>query len=911
MRALPILLLLGLALPLAAQAPVRAMAPGLASADLPPLLDRELFFGNPEITGAQLSPDGATLTFLKPLAVDGADEAVLNVWVKGADEPFEAARPLTADDRPVPGYFWSQDSRYVLYVQDKGGDENFHVWAVDPAEATADAVPEARDLTDVEGVRAQIIDVPESDPGHILVGLNDRDPSYHDVYRVALADGERQRLIENTERVAGWVADLDGEVRLALRTAADGSTEVLTVDDGALGDVVYTCTVTETCGPVRFHEDGRRVYMTTNAGDRDLTELVLFDPATGEETLVERDPEGRVDFGGAVFSDLTDEIVATYYNGARLRIYPKDEAWGADLEALRAELPDGEVLPSGGTKDERTWLVSVSSDVDPGARYLYDRDSGELTFLYRSRPELPVEHMAEMRPVTYEARDGLEIPAYLTLPQGVEAEGLPTVLLIHGGPWSRDSWGYDSYAQFLANRGYAVLQPNFRGSTGYGKAFLNAGNKEWGTGAMQHDLTDGAQWLVEEGIADPDRIGIMGGSYGGYATLAGLAFTPDLYAAGVDIVGPSNLITLLESIPPYWAPIRTMFYERMGDPTTPEGEAQLMAQSPLNAADQITAPLLIIQGANDPRVKQAESDQIVIALRDRGYPVEYIVAEDEGHGFRGELNRLAQTVVTEAFLAEHLGGRAQTEASDEVAERLAALTVDPATVTYAAAPEAAEAGAFDGAALAPMEATYATTLEVMGQTIEFDARREVADLGDGTLLLVESADTPMGSAADSLVVTREALRPVSRRVAQGPARIAFDYTDDAVTGQIEAPGQTVPVDVALDAPLAADGTSLQVGLGTLPLAVGYRARFAGFDAQTLQPTPFTVEVTGTEAVEVPAGTFETFVVELTQGDGSGGGNGTLWVSQSAPRVVVRSEIGLGPQMGGGTSTSVLSAIETE
>ncbi|WP_412061625.1 S9 family peptidase [Rubrivirga sp. IMCC45206] len=906
MRPLALLLAATLALPALAQAPIAPTAPALVDAELPPLLDRDLFFGNPEITGAQLSPDGRYLTFLKPVAIDGDD--VLNVWVKGVDEPFEAARPLTADARPVGSYFWSRDGAYVLYVQDKGGDENFHVWAVDPTAATGDGVPAARDLTDAEGVRAIILDVPEGDPGHILVGLNDRDPAYHDVYRVAIGTGERELVIENTEQIAGWMTDLDGEIRLALRTAGDGATEVLTVTDGALGEVVYSCSVVETCGPVRFHPDGQRVYMQTNKGDRDLVEFVLFDPATGAETLVERDPEGEVDFGGAAFSEVTDEMLATFYNGDRLRIYPKDDAWAADLDLLRERLPDGEVRPSGGTADERTWLVTVFSDTDPGSRYLFDRDTQELTFLYTGRPELPTEHLAPMTPVRYTARDGREIPAYLTLPLGVEAENLPTVLLIHGGPWSRDSWGYDSFAQFLANRGYAVLQPNFRGSTGYGKDFLNAGNREWGTGAMQHDLTDGARWLIDEGIADPDRVGIMGGSYGGYATLAGLAFTPDLYAAGVDIVGPSNLITLLESIPAYWAPIRKMFYERMGDPTTPEGEAQLMAQSPLNAADQITAPLLIIQGANDPRVKQAESDQIVIALRERGYPVQYVVAEDEGHGFRGATNRLASNAATEIFLAEHLGGRAQTTMSDEVSTRLGELTVDPATVTLAEAPQAADAATFDGAALAPFAARYDGTIEAMGQTFELAISRTVAERGD-TFVIVDAMASPMGAAADTTVVASADLRPLSRRVEQGPVTVAFDYAPDRVTGEIVAQGQTIPVDAALDAPLAIEGSSLYVGLGTLPLAPGYRAQFAGFDSQTQKPVTTTVEVTGTEAVEVPAGTFETFVLALTQGDGTGGGNGTLWVSQDAPGLLVKSEIGLGPQMGNGTSTTVLTAVE--
>ena len=905
MRTSLLALLLALAAgPALAQAPVAPTAPGLAGAELAPLLDREVFFGNPEIAGAQLSPDGQYLTFLKPL------DGVLNVWVKRADEPFEAARPLTADDRPVPGYFWSRDGRYVLYVQDAGGDENYHVWAVDPAQATGDGAPAARDLTPAEGVRAAIIDVPEDDPGHILVGLNDRDPAWHDVYRVALATGERELLIENTEQIAGWMADLDGDVRLALRTTGDGSTEVLAVQDGALGEVVYSCSVVETCGPVRFHPDGRRVYMQTNKGDRDLVELVLFDPATGDEALVERDPEGQVDFGGAVFSDVTDELLATYYNGDRLRVYPQDPAWGADLAFLRAELPDGEVLPAGSTQDERTWLVSVTSDVDPGSVYLFDRDTREAAFLYRGRPDVPVEHMAPMRPVTYTARDGREVPAYLTLPRGAEARGLPAVLLVHGGPWARDSWGYDSYAQFLANRGYAVLQPNFRGSTGYGKDFLNAGNGQWGTGAMQHDLTDGARWLVSEGVADPERVGIMGGSYGGYATLAGLAFTPDVYAAGVSIVGPSNLITLLESIPPYWAAARQMFHERMGDPTTPEGRAQLEAQSPLNSADRITAPLLVIQGANDPRVKQAESDQIVIALRDRGYPVRYLVAGDEGHGFRDATNQLAQNAATEAFLAEHLGGRAQTAMPAEVAERLATLTVDPATVTLAAAPEAAQAGAFDASVLTPMTLTYDATLATAGQKIALSVTRALSRRGD-TFVLTESVQTPMGAATDSTVLALSDLRPISRRIGQGPARIAFDYAPDRVSGQIAAPGQTVPVDVALEAPLAVEGSSLYVGLGTLPLAPGYRAQFAGFDSQSLRPVTFTVEVTGAETVEVPAGTFETWTVALTQGDGTGGGNGTAWVSQERPGVVVKSETGLGPQMGGGTATAVLTSVTAE
>jgi dipeptidyl aminopeptidase/acylaminoacyl peptidase len=336
------------------------------------------------------------------------------------------------------------------------------------------------------------------------------------------------------------------------------------------------------------------------------------------------------------------------------------------------------------TEDDRLVLVAVDSDVDPSSTYVYDRETGEAELLYRTRPEVPTEHMAGMRPVRYTARDGVEIPAYLTVPQGVEANDLAVVVMPHGGPWGRDVWGFDGFAQFLANRGYAVLMPNFRGSTGYGKEFLNLGNEQWGTGTMQHDISDGVQWLVEQGIADPEKVAIMGGSYGGYATLAGLAFTPELYAAGVDIVGPSNIITLLNSIPPYWKPMQKLFSVRVGDLSDPADVERMQAQSPLNSADAITAPLLVIQGANDPRVKQAESDQIVVALRDKGQPVEYLVAANEGHGFANEDNNLAMFAKIEEFLATHLGGRYQADMPPEIEQKLEELTVDVETVAVRA-----------------------------------------------------------------------------------------------------------------------------------------------------------------------------------------------------------------------------------
>ncbi|HEY9710859.1 MAG TPA: S9 family peptidase, partial [Oculatellaceae cyanobacterium] len=424
-----------------------------------------------------------------------------------------------------------------------------------------------------------------------------------------------------------------------------------------------------------------RVYMVANKGnDVDRTRLVLFNLESKESELVDVDPKKEVDFGGLLFSEATDELIATFYVGDRLRIYPKNEEFARNLTFLQKELPEGDLALQSVTKDDRLYLVAVRSDVDPGSVYLFNRETGKVEKLYESRPELPKENLAAMRPIRYTARDGREIPAYLTTPKGVEQRNLPVVIMPHGGPWARDIWGYNPYAQFFANRGYAVLQPNFRGSEGYGKDFLNAGNKQWGTGAMQHDITDGVKYLIDQGIADPKRVGIFGGSYGGYATLAGLAFTPDLYAAGISFVGPSNIVTLIKTIPPYWLPIKKSFMLRVGNPDNPEDLKRLREQSPLFSAKQIKAPLLVIQGANDPRVKQAESDQIVVALRDLGREVKYLVAPNEGHGFRGETNQLAVTAAIERFFAPYLGGRYQESMSEEVKKQLQALTVDVSTV---------------------------------------------------------------------------------------------------------------------------------------------------------------------------------------------------------------------------------------
>ena len=645
----------------------------------PPIIDRELFFDNPEIAGGQLSPDGKFISFIKPY------KGTMNVWVKKLDEDFKAAKPITADTlRPVRSYFWSRDGKYILYVQDKGGDENFNIYAVDPKEAPAQGsdIPVNRDLTKLKGVRVYIYSVPKTDPDAIYIGLNDRDKAWHDLYKLKLSTGERTLIRQNSaaDRITGWIFDWDDQLRLASRANTDGSNDILRVDDKELVKI-YTTSVFEEANPIAFHKDNKLVYMTTNKGDSiDLSRLILFDPATMKEEVVEADPLKKVDIGNVFISEVTKEIVCTSYEDERNRFYWRDKSYEEDYNRIKKELPNTEIYLSSLTTDENFWLLSASADTDPGSTYLYDRLNKKLTFQYRPRPNIPIKDLTEMKSISYKSSDGLEIPAYLTLPKGLEPKNLPVVVFPHGGPWGRDSWGYNTYAQFLANRGYAVLSPNFRASTGYGKKFLNAGNNQWGE-KMQDDITWGIKYLISEGIADSTKIGIMGGSYGGYAVLAGLAFTPNVYACGVSIVGPSNLITLLNSIPPYWEAGRKIFHVRMGDPTNPEGKAQLERQSPLNSATKIKAPLMVVQGANDPRVNKAESDQIVIALRDRGFPVEYIVAPDEGHGFARPVNNMAMLASAEKFLAKHLGGRFQETMKPEVAKRLGEITVDVKTVT--------------------------------------------------------------------------------------------------------------------------------------------------------------------------------------------------------------------------------------
>ena len=868
---------------------------------LPPIIDRELFFGDPEISGAQLSPDGKYISFIKPF------NGIRNIWIKGIDEAFEKARPVTNDTkRPISSYFWSRGGKYILFVQDKGGDENFRIYAVNPADQ-GDPVPAARDLTPMEKVRAYIYDVPRKTPNEIIIGLNDRKPELHDVYRLNIESGEKTLLRKNDENIAGWDIDNKGNVRLGLRQTPDGGTELLSVEGDKLVPI-YSATSEESFGTIRFTPDDKKIYITTNKGKIDKQQFELFDLKTLKSTIVEKDPLKEVDFSGSIFSDKTDKLLATFYLGDRLRIYFKDKQFESNYKKMQKALPPGEIGLSGMTEDETLWMVSVASDVDPGSRYIYNTKTEKATLIYKSRPNLPSENLAPMKPVRYKARDGMTIPAYLTVPKGIPAKNLPVIMWIHGGPWGRDTWGYHAYAQFFANRGYAVLQPNFRASTGYGKKFLNAGNKQWGIGAMQHDITDGVNYLIKEGIADPKKIAIGGGSYGGYATLAGLTFTPDLYAAGFDIVGPSNIITLLNSIPPYWAPMRKTFAIRVGDMENPEEKKMLEEQSPLNSAKNIIAPLYVVQGANDPRVKKAEADQIVVATRDLGRQVEYMVAPDEGHGFQGRENRLAMIVAMEKFFAKHLGGRVQDNIPADIQKKLDEITVDVATVTMPKAstpsPAVASPLLFNPALITEGTTVYDITITMRGQQMAMTMTRSVSKAkynGKEVLRIIETSSGAMGNAVDTVDYDAVTLWPIRQQVQQGPATVSFTFTDKTVTGNIQSGGQTMPINASVQGPTMPSSSSVSVILSTLPLEEGYQTIYSSFDMMTASAKNISLKVLGKETVTNAKGIFETFKIEV--GHGEGDNMKSLYWVNAADRTMVRSEATMPAAMGGGTMVS--------
>jgi len=603
------------------------------------LIPLEDFFRSPAKTDFQLSPDGEFVAYLQPW------RGRLNVYIQRLGQE-EAIRITGATNRDIASFVWANNHR-IGYVQDKGGDENYHVRAVDIDGSNY------MELTPFEGVQVQLVDKLEDDDEHLLIAMNQRSPRMFDVYRLNVNTGRLEVVAENPGSVTHWLADNQGRVRAALATAANTALLYRRTESDPF-KTVLTTDFKESIWPLFFTFDNKYLYVSSNIG-RDKRAIYRYDVENGVHLdLIYEHP--HVDVTELLRSKRRRVISGVSFFTDKRRYHFFDEQREALQRMLEQKLPGYEVVVADMNKDETKALVRTCSDKSPGAYYYCDLNSGDFKKLADISPWLHEDEMADMKPIQYPSRDGLTIHGYLTLPKGVEPKKLPVVINPHGGPSKRNFWEFDPEVQFLANRGLAVLQPNFRGSTGYGKAFWQASFKEWGR-KMQDDISDGVHWLIRQGIADPKRVGIYGISYGGYATLAGLAFTPDLYACGVDYVGVSNLFTFLGSLPPYWEPLRQLLNEKIGDPE--KDKEFLKDVSPLFHADKIRSPLLVAQGANDPRVKKTEADQIVQALKDRGVEVTYMVKENEGHGFRNEENRFDFYRAMEEFLGKHLGSKVE------------------------------------------------------------------------------------------------------------------------------------------------------------------------------------------------------------------------------------------------------------
>jgi len=634
------------------------------------LIPRTALFGNPVRAQARLSPDGRYMSFLAP------KNGVLNVWLA----PFgklDAAQPITDDKkRGIRQHQWADDGRHILFLQDEGGDENWRVYSVD-VESRKQV-----DLTPLDKVRAEIVGLSHERPDVALIALNDRTPEYHDLYEINIASGERKLVERNDHEFAGYLEDLQLRPRLAVKTLPDGGGEIYrNTGKGWESLLKYGRDDSLTTRPVIVEEGGTSALMLSSIG-RDKAALLRVDLSSGKQTVVGE--SDKADVSDVWLEPRTRKPEAFAVEYMTTEITPLVPAVGQDIERLKAALgPQFEVVSR--TLDDTKWVVAVDDPIRVVSSYLYERGSGKVTKLFDQRPELIGQPLRPMKPLELRTRDGMTLVAYLTLPHGAEgarptgqgadghggtdgapdrpASPVPLVLDVHGGPWARDSYGFNGEHQWLANRGYAVLSVNYRGSTGFGKKFINAGDHEWARN-MHNDLLDAVDWAIKEKIAQPDKVAIYGGSYGGYATLVGLTFTPDRFACGVDIVGPSNLFTLLNSIPPYWKSFFEDMVRRIGDPRTAEGRELLKQRSPLTFVDRISKPLLIAQGANDPRVKQAEADQIVEAMKSRHLPVTYVLYPDEGHGFARPQNRIAFYAVAEGFLQKCLGGRAEPVGND-------------------------------------------------------------------------------------------------------------------------------------------------------------------------------------------------------------------------------------------------------
>jgi dipeptidyl aminopeptidase/acylaminoacyl peptidase len=835
-----------------------------------PLIDRELFFNYPEIRNGKLSPDGKMVAFLK------ASKGIMNIWVKNVNEPASKSRVLTTSDYPLTDFSWTGDSKLILFAHSIWENENFNVYAVDPNETVdslSNGTPTVRNLTPLDSVSTVLYQVSRKNPDLAWVGVNNRDKKWYDLYSLEISSGNLKLIRRNKDSISRWIFDWAENPQVGIRyRSSDSTSEYLRLNKDGSSTKIFESSVLDISEPLSFSSDNQWIYVKSNKGqDQDLVKLIMVNLSNMKIVDVEEDPQHKVDLDDCIFSHATHEPVFTTYTDNRKRTYFKDSSLESDFQFLQKKFPGREISFLDFSDNDSLVLFSTGADDRLTQVYLFDRNQKQTSLQYIPQAGLrPYEsHFSKMQSIVYQSSDGTNISAYLTMPKGFASKNLPVIILPHDGPWSRDKWGFNNVVQWLANRGYAVLQMNFRGSAGFGKKFLNAGNKQWGT-LMQDDITWGVNELIGRGIADPRRVGILGANFGGYAVLAGLAFTGDVYAAGVDIDGPSNLLLTYSSLPNSWSGTRKTFSSRVGDTASNSARNLLVKQSPMLADANIRTPLMIVYGTNDPMVTKNENDHIVVTMRDSSRKVEYLILPGDSYPFTNISNEMACFARIENFLGKYLRGRSQESMKPETANRLKEIQQDIANTTVGVAVPVTAMAAFPtpSSDLATGNYNYTILVEVPGRRVPLAMSRLIMSDSANNWVVTDQITGQTGDQADEATYQKGTLKPEIRRTQQRGKTAEYSFNGTEITSTL--PDKTVSASV--DGAYLHDGAGMDLLIARLPLREGYRSGFylIGDDGKAKL---YQIKVVGKDTIN----NEPCFIVELTNADNTGIST-RLWIN---------------------------------
>lgn len=835
-----------------------------------PLIDRELFFNYPEIRNGKLSPDGKMIAFLK------ASKGIMNIWVKNVNEPISKSRVLTTSDYPLSDFSWTADSKLILFAHSIWENENFNVYAVDPNESVdslSDGTPTVRNLTPLDSVSTVLYQVSRKNPDIAWVGVNNRDKKWYDLYSLEISSGSLKLIRRNKDSITRWMFDWTENPQVGIRYRSNDSTaEFLRLNKDGSSTKIFESSVFDITGPLNFSSDNQWLYIKSNKGqNQDLVKLIMLNISSMKMVDVEEDPLHKVDLEACFFSSATHEPIFTTYTDDRIRTYFKDSSLESDFQFLQKKYPGRQIRFLDFSDNDSLILFSTEADDRLPQVYLLDRNQKQASLQYIPQAGLrPYEsHFSKMQPIVYQSSDGSNISGYLTLPRGFASRNLPVVVVPHSGPWSRDYWGFNNVVQWLANRGYAVLQTNYRGSAGFGKKFLNAGNRQWGT-LMQDDITWGVNELIGRGIADPKRVGILGANFGGYAVLAGLTFTADVYAAGVDINGPSNLLLTFSSLPPSWSGTRKIFQTRVGDTSNTSARNLLVKQSPMLADTSIRTPLMIVYGTNDPMVTKNENDHIVVTMRDSNRKVEYLILPGDSYPFTNITNEMATVARIENFFGKYLRGRSQESMKPETARRLKEIQQDIANTTVGVALPVTAMASFPTPTtdLATGNYNYTILVEVPGRRVPLAMSRLIMSDSANNWVVTDQITGQTGDQADEATYQKGTLKPEIRRTQQRGKIAEYSFNGTEITSTL--PDKTVSASV--DGAYLHDGAGMDLLIARLPLKEGYRSGFylIGDDGKAKL---YQIKVIGKDTIN----NEPCLIVELTNADNTGIST-KLWIN---------------------------------